>query len=333
MSRQRLEQRVLALLRGSEEGYLSGEAMSRQLGVSRAAVWKAVQRLEEDGLTIQRRTNQGYRLVESGGGLTESAIRARLAPGDSRTLVVAEELGSTSDRLKELAAAGAEHGTAVAALRQTQGHGRRGRSFFSPPGGLYLSVLLRPEAEIRQLMSLTALTAVAVRRAVEEESGLAPEIKWTNDLVAGGRKLCGISTELSVEAETGRVAYAVIGIGINAAVAAFPPELRDMATSLQLETGRPPELSRLAAAVLRQTDRIWPQGLGPERTEWLREYRDHCLTLGKEVLLVRGEQRRRAVALDLTEDAALVVRYEDGSQGIIDSGEVSVRGLYGYVDP
>ncbi len=333
MSKRDLKQQVLGLLTGAGEQFLSGEAMSRTLGVSRTAVWKAVQSLEEEGFTVQRRTNRGYRLAGLGETLSESAVRARLAPGDSRRLLVLEETDSTNTRLKALALEGAPHGTAVLALRQTGGRGRRGRAFFSPPGGLYLSVLLRPEAEVRELMALTALTAVAVRRAVREETGLEAEIKWTNDLVAGNRKLCGIGTELSLEGETGRVQFAVVGIGINAATREFPPELRETATSLWLETGSAPALADLAAAVLRQMDRVWPDALGPERQDWLREYQAHCLTLGKDVLLVRGRERRRGHALGLTEDAALRVRFEDGSEGVVDSGEVSVRGLYGYVDP
>ena len=256
----------------------------------------------------------------------EDAIRALLGPEDTRPMVVYEETDSTNVRLKELALQGAPQGTVAAALRQTGGRGRRGRSFWSPPGGLYLSLLLRPERNIRELMTLTAFSAVAVRRAILRATGLDTGIKWTNDLVAGGRKLCGIATELNVAAD-GQVRFAVIGVGVNVNTRDFPEELREVATSVFRETGSEASLAELAAAEIRELSAF------PGEPGWLKEYEDHCLTLGRDVMLVRGEERRRGHALGLTEDAALRVRFEDGTLGVVESGEVSVRGLCGYVDP
>lgn len=213
--------RVLALLLAQGEEFLSGQEMSRRLGVSRAAVWKAVQALQEEGFQVESRTNRGYRIVGKPDALSESALRAQLPAGDGRKLVVLREVDSTNLEARRLALEGAPHRTAVVALSQTAGRGRRERSFFSPPGSLYLSLLLRPEQSPQELMVLTAFTAVAVRRAILAVTGLGVQIKWTNDLVLSGKKLCGIGTEVSLEGETGRVQYAVVGIGINTNVSEF----------------------------------------------------------------------------------------------------------------
>lgn len=328
-----LKQQVLSLLRDAGDDFVSGESMSGGLGVTRASVWKAVQALETDGFTIESRTRKGYRLTGWPQGLTEETLRVRLPRGDQRPLKVLEQVDSTNLEARRLAMAGAPQGTVVAALAQSCGRGRMGRSFFSPPGGLYLTMLLRPERPARDLMALTALTGVAVRRAIAAVTGLQPEIKWTNDLVCGRKKLCGIGTELSLEGESGQVQFAVVGVGINVHTAAFPAPLEDTATSLLLETGREISLADLAAEEIRQLDALCQEGLNGEKAQWMEEYAAHCMTLGKQVLLNRGGVLRRGVALRLTEDAGLWVRFDDGGEELVDSGEVSVRGLYGYVDP
>lgn len=249
-------------------------------------------------------------------------------------LTVLDTVDSTNTRLKQLAAAGAPEGTAVLADCQLQGRGRRGRDFTSPRGaGIYLSVLLRPEAPPRQLMCLTALTAVAAGRAVAECAGVQPGIKWVNDLVLGSRKICGILTELSVSGTRGLTDYAVVGVGINCSQRRedFPPPLRQMAGSIASETGRPVCRSALAAALVRQLAELRRVLLTGERARWLEEYRQNCVTLGKAVQLVRGDEIRAATALDIDENAALLVRRDDGSLETVNAGEVSVRGYYGYL--
>ena len=188
---------VLALLRQDE--YISGEEISRQLGVSRAAVWKAVRALRAEGCRIDSVPNRGYCLRPAG------RLNAALLQAAPWSVVVPEEVDSTNNVAKQLGTQGAPHGTVVVTERQTGGRGRLGRSFVSPPGGVYLSVLLRPELPLERLMHLTALAAVATRRAIDDCCGLTPDIKWMNDLLWQDKKLCGILTELSCEAESGRL--------------------------------------------------------------------------------------------------------------------------------
>lgn len=241
-------------------------------------------------------------------------------------------IGSTNDLLRELARQGAPHGTAVLAGHQTNGHGRRGRSFHSPEGlGIYLSLLLRPGCSPLELMHLTCATAVAMCDAVEAAAGIRPGIKWTNDLVVGRKKLGGILTELSLT-PSGNVDYAIIGIGINCSQREpdFPEEIRSIACSLEMVTGRKTDSPLLASAMLEQLERM-AAGLLSEKEAVLERYRADCITLGQEISLVRGEEVRYGRAVSVDDQGALVVDFSDGTREAVNSGEVSVRGMYGYV--
>jgi len=241
-------------------------------------------------------------------------------------------LGSTNDLLKTLARQGAPHGTAILAGHQTGGHGRLGRSFHSPEGmGVYLSFLIRPDCAPTALMHLTCATAVAMCEAVEAACGLRPGIKWTNDLVYGRRKLGGILTELGLSSQ-GTADYAIIGIGINCRQTEqdFPEELRAMAGSLDTITGEKNDPARLAAAMLESLHRM-DTGLLTQKSAILEAYRRDCVTLGQEISVVRGNDIRHGTALSVDVEGALIVRFTDGSIQAVNSGEVSIRGMYGYV--
>ncbi len=241
-----------------------------------------------------------------------------------------DSIGSTNTYAKELAAQGAPHGTVIVADHQTGGRGRMGRSFHSPEGqGIYLSVLLRPACKPEALMHLTCAAAVAMCSAVEAACGITPGIKWTNDLVVGRRKLGGILTELSVDTKTGLVSYAVVGVGINCSQSAgdFPPEIARIATSLRQETGRDVDRNALAAAMVRA---LLTMALFSKEA-MLDSYRKNCITLGQPVSIVRGDELRYGTALDIDSDGGLVVRLSDGAVHTVSSGEVSVRGMYGYI--
>ena len=242
------------------------------------------------------------------------------------------ETDSTNDCLKKLAAEGASHGTVVLSDHQTVGHGRRGRSFLSPPGvGLYLSILLRPACPPTRLMHLTCAAGVAMCDAVEKSVGFRPGIKWTNDLVFEKRKLGGILTELRLNPQ-GLVDYAIVGIGINCCQSPqdFPPEIREIAGSLSMAAGQTVDRFRVAAAEL---DALYAmsRGLLTRQEAMLEQYRKDCITIGQEISLVRGEEVRHGKALDVDDAGALVVLFPDGHTEAINSGEVSVRGMYGYV--
>ena len=247
------------------------------------------------------------------------------------TLYWYEQTDSTNTQAKALAKNGAPHGTVLIAGAQTGGRGRMGRSFASPNGGVYLSVLLRPNCPPEKLMHLTCATAVAGCRAVEKACGFSPSIKWTNDLVVGKRKLGGILTELGLNGN-GLVDYAIVGVGINCCQKAedFPPEIRDIATSIQVVSENACSVAKLAASL---TEALWEmdKGLLSQKAEIMDAYRKKCITLGNEISVVSGESVSHGTALDLDEDGGLLVRFTDGSEKIVASGEVSVRGMYGYL--
>lgn len=240
-------------------------------------------------------------------------------------------IGSTNDQLKTWAAEGAPQGTVLLAGAQTGGRGRLGRSFHSPAGtGVYLSMLLRPDCAPDQLMHLTCAVADAMVTAVEEAAGFRPGIKWTNDLVYGKRKLGGILTELGLGGT--RLNYVIIGVGINCLQTPedFPPELRDMAGSLSMIAGHPVSPARLAAAMMKALHTM-SGTLLTDKNAMLQRYRRDCITLGTEVSLVRGEEIRHGKALDIDGDGGLLVEFAPGQVETVSSGEISVRGMYGYV--
>lgn len=242
------------------------------------------------------------------------------------------ETDSTNTQLKRLARDGAPEGTALVSGHQTVGRGRKGRSFYSPEGmGIYLSILLRPKCEAADLMHLTCATGVAMCDAMESITGVRPGIKWTNDLVFGKRKLGGILTELGFTPQ-GKLDYAVIGIGINCRQQPqdFPPEIRDMAGSLAMMTGKEIDRAQVAAAMLDSLFQMNETLLTGKEAMFTR-YRKDCITLGHPVSLVRGEEVRHAYAQDVDENGALVVCCPDGHLEAVNSGEVSVRGMYGYL--
>lgn len=238
---------------------------------------------------------------------------------------------STNETLKRLAKDGAREGQIVVADAQSAGKGRRGRSFASPKGkGIYFSYLLRPTRMTPELSTLTARTAVAVQRAIQTVCGVRTGIKWVNDLVLHGKKVCGILTEMSVE--DGKIQYVIIGIGINVneETIDFPEELREIATSLSMELGKTFSREKLIGEMVRELDKMWYE-MEISQAEYLEAYRNACMTIGKEVWVIAGESRRKAKALQVNEDYSLEVEYEDGSRESLNSGEVSVRGMEGYV--
>lgn len=238
---------------------------------------------------------------------------------------------STNDLAKRLADDGAPHGTVIIAGQQTRGRGRMGRIFQSPGNmGIYLSVILRPNCTADKLMHLTCATGVAMCDAVETATGYRPGIKWINDLVAESKKLGGILTELALE-PGGVVRYAVVGIGINChqTAADFPAELEKIAVSLDTVTGKQTDRSALAAAIIAQLE-IMSHTLLTDKKEIMDQYRHDCVTLGREISVIRNEQAVPATAIGLDDDGALLVRYADGSCAQVATGEVSVRGLFGY---
>ncbi len=262
-------------------------------------------------------------------------ILSLLPPGHpwGQSLICLDTVDSTNSFAKGLARSGAPEGTVVLAAQQTGGRGRLGRSFASPKNlGLYFSLILRPECKPEALMHLTCAVGVAAARAVKLAAGLEPGIKWTNDLVCGKRKLGGILTELSVDPKTGLVEFAVIGIGINCLqnFSDFPPELQSIACSVLTESGVTCSPARLAACLMETLFNMNAQLL-THRDAILSAFRANCITLGREISILCGEEIRHATATDVDTQGGLIVEFPDGNRETITSGEVSIRGMYGYV--
>jgi BirA family biotin operon repressor/biotin-[acetyl-CoA-carboxylase] ligase len=328
------KQKVLSLLRGAKGTFISGEAMSQQLGISRAAVWKAIEGLRQEGYEINSVTRKGYQLAASPNRLTEGEILPYLRSQATREkLICLEQVDSTNNYAKKLAMEGGLDSTPIVANEQTGGRGRLGRSFQSPKdAGVYLTLLYRPKIPPMEAVNLTAYVAVAICQGIEAACGVRPGIKWTNDIVLGGKKLAGILTEMSVEGESGALQYLITGIGVNVCQQRedFPEEIRDIATSLELELGHPVSRGKLAAELINALEEMYAQWQTGSGDYWQR-YRENCLTLGQEVRILRPGREQQAVAEDIDENFGLVVRYPDGRRETITSGEVSVRGLYGYL--
>ncbi len=264
----------------------------------------------------------------------QHAILSRLGPiaRVGKQLTCLDTCSSTNDLLKTMAEAGAEEGTVVVAGEQTRGKGRLGRSFTSAAGkGVYLSALLRPELPPETLLPLTGFTAEAMRRAVLRVSGATAGIKWVNDLLLNQKKICGILTESTFSAG-GRLKYLVVGVGLNVNYDRedFPEDLQTIAGSLKTELGRTFDLSGVTAAMIEALDALYTALLTGDTDPYLAAYRENCLTLHRDVLLLKNGETAPAHALDVDEALGLRVRFPDGRETVIRSGEASVRGLRGY---
>lgn len=322
-----MERDQVAALLAQSEGYLSGEEMSRALGVTRAAVWKEIEALRQAGWPIQSSTRKGYRLAGPPPALSAPYISARLGRDNlfSGKITVEPLVDSTNTRLKALAHS-APTGSALLAEEQSGGRGTHGRSFQSPKGdGLYLSVLIRPQVELADLLTLTGWVAVAAREGTARASGAPVEVKWLNDLYLNGRKLCGILTEFALLAESGEPDYVVTGMGVNMNQTAetFRAQgLEGIAASLAGE-GYPVEQNHLAVCLLEALDRL-VQDFPEKRSDYLERYRAHCLTLGRRVSFDGEGTLLTGAAAEVDDHFALVVDGDDGKRHVVSSGTVKM---------
>lgn len=322
---------ILKMLK-DREGYLSGQQLSEVLGVSRTAVWKAIQKLQEEGYKVEAVRNRGYRLLETADVINQAELESMLHTAwiGSR-LVYFNETDSTNIRARKLAEEGAPHGTLVVADSQTAGKGRRGRSWVSPKGtGVWMSMVLRPVMPPMSAAMLTLVSALAVVRGVREVSGLEVFIKWPNDAVINGRKICGILTEMSTEEET--IRYVVPGIGINVNTMDFPREMVSAATSLKQELGHEVRRSPVIAAVAEAFEIYYDIFLKTCDMSGLKEvYNERLANAGREVVVLDPRGEYEGTALGIDNEGSLLVQKKDKSVTAVISGEVSVRGIYGYV--
>lgn len=318
---------ILRAMREGGETGVSGAALAKQLGVSRAAVWNRVEELRKAGYDIEASPHHGYILRGTPDALHGDDLLSRL-PGVrslGRDIRVFTETTSTNDIVEKLARDGVSEGIVVFAESQTKGRGRMGRQWLSPPGkGLWFSVLLRPQLSPTSATQLTVLSAVAVVRAIERETGLKPEIKWPNDVMFGHRKVAGILVEISAELD--RIRHAVLGIGIDVNVdpSEFPPDVAEVATSLRSEAGHLFNRAGVATSVLRELDYLYQRLKDGDFHEIGDEWMRRCSTLGRMLTIRIGNRvvAGRAEALD--EEGALLVRTQFGNIERVIGGDVTL---------
>lgn len=320
------KEKLLALLEDSKGTFFSGEEIARTLQVSRAAVWKAVNALREDGYTIDAATNKGYRLSPDSDILSPQGIRRFLKPEyRDLDLTVLPTAPSTNALVREKANQGRPEGCIIIACEQTDGRGRYGRQFFSPvDSGVYLSLLLRPTAySPQQATCLTAAAAAAMCQAIEAVTGQQPGIKWVNDIFLHGKKVCGILTEAAVGLETGTLNYMVLGAGLNLYPPAegFPEEIQSIAGSV-LERSCPEAKNRLVGEFL---NRFWDFYSHPECRAYLEDYRARSLAIGRNVTVLSAGKAVSAYAYGIDDDFRLLVRYENGDTEALSYGEIRIQ--------
>lgn len=316
---------LLSLLRAAGDDSVSGEVLAARLGISRAAVWAHIRELRSLGYDIAASPHLGYCLLSAPDLLHADDLLSRLGESQviGREIQVFRETTSTSDVVEKLARDGVAEGAVVFAESQTRGRGRLGRRWLSPPGaGLWFSVLLRPTCRPAEMTRLTIAAAVAVARAVRQQTGLEPEVKWPNDLLLRGRKFAGILTELSGEQD--RVRHAVLGIGVDVNLTAtnLPADLRRQTTSLRLELGRPVLRAELAVALLRELDVVYGRLSAGQFEQVADEWESACTTLGREIEVAVGDRRLKGRAEALDQDGSLLLRTRYGRIERVTGGDV-----------
>ncbi len=325
-----MKTKILTALREAGD-YISGQQLCEQLGVSRTAVWKVIKQLREAGYQIVSVQNKGYKLVEAPDILSEEELKSlrktRWAGVETRYYPV---LDSTNIKAGQLAQEGYPHGTLVVADRQEAGRGRRGKGWSSPSGlNVYMTLMLKPKIAIGNASMLTLVAALAVAQAIRRQAQLEAGIKWPNDIVLSGKKVCGILTELSVQIDY--IDHLVIGIGINVHNESFPEEIAQTATSLFLETGRHFSRAKVIEDVLEYFEQYYDVYLKTQDLSGLmEEYNAMLANRGKIVRVLDPKEPFEGVAIGIDERGELLVNSEGEVRKVI-SGEVSVRGIYGYV--
>lgn len=320
-----MREAVLRILQQHTEQYISGEDISRQLQITRAAVWKHIRALREDGFVIDSAPRKGYRLVQEGNTLHAAQIMAHLATQTlGRTLHLLQSAPSTNLVAKELAAQGCPHGTAVVAEEQTEGRGRLGRGWSNAPGlDICLSLVLRPSMETKDAPRFTLGTALGVAR-LAEGCGLPASIKWPNDVQTGGRKICGILLELSGNMD--RLDAIIVGLGLNVNTTAFPAAFEMRATSLAKQLGHPLSRAKVLADLLNILESIYSACADDAAFPGvLEQYRGLCGTIGQQIEVhgLRGSLCGTAEGIDPI--GQLLLRTEDGALHALSAGDVSLR--------
>ncbi|NMA87125.1 MAG: biotin--[acetyl-CoA-carboxylase] ligase [Tissierellia bacterium] len=328
-----MKNEILKILKKNTDYFISGESISEDFNVSRSAVWKHINTLREEGYEIESQSRRGYKLINSPDILTYEEIEEYLKTEFiGRNIQYFESLSSTNIKAKEIAMEMPE-GSIIISEEQTNGKGRLGRDWTSPKGkGIWMSIILKPDLEPTEVAKLTLIGAAAVHQGLEE-MGINSKIKWPNDIIIENKKVCGILTEMSCELNI--INYCIMGIGINVNLETedFSEELKEKATSLRIIRGEEINRKILLANILNHFEKLYiPFRYIGDISKSIKISRENSILIGKDIRIIRGDTEKVGKALDIDEEGQLVVEMENGNIEKVYSGEVSVRGMKGYVD-
>jgi len=326
-----MKEEILRLLR-SADGYISGQELCNRFGVSRTAVWKAINQLKEAGYEIEAQQNKGYRLMAAPDLMTEAEIKSLMhTEWVAKEVLYFDTIDSTNTKAQELAEKGYPSGTLVVADKQESGKGRRGRSWVSPSGtGIFMTLMIKPDINPNNASMLTLVAALAVAKAITSVTGEKAMIKWPNDIVVNGKKVCGILTEMNAQFDY--INHIVVGIGINVHNESFPEEISQMASSLMIEAGgKRFHRAQIIAETMSYFEQYYDTFLKTQDLSALvREYDELLVNRNKSVRVLDPKEPFDGKAMGITPKGELIVDTWE-SRKLVSSGEVSVRGIYGYV--
>lgn len=317
---------LLRHLREEQGNWISGEDLSGRMAISRSAVWKQVSRLRQEGYLIRSSSKKGYLFLEVPEMLLPAEIREGIETNvfGRKEIVYFTELESTNRKAKEMAAQGASEGTLVVAETQTRGRGRIGRSWYSPfQAGIYASLILRPKLPPNETPKITLVTGVSVAEALLAVTSLRPDIKWPNDILVRGRKICGILTETSTEMDA--IDFVVVGVGINVNTREFPDDLKEIATSVYLETGKTFDRVMLLQEFLLQFERLYATFLHSGFESIGKRWGELSILLGKDVTVHMIDRTCKGRVMKLDRDGALIIRGKSGELEKIYSGDIHIH--------
>ncbi|MBU5676277.1 biotin--[acetyl-CoA-carboxylase] ligase [Alkaliphilus sp. MSJ-5] len=326
-----MRSKILEELYINKGNYISGEVLRTKLGVSRTAIWKHINALKEEGYNIETIPRKGYMLLEMKDKLLPKEIEALISNNAiGQQIVYFDSIDSTNSYAKKEANK-LKDGTVILSEEQLLGRGRRGRNWSSPKGtGIWMSLVLKPNIPPTEGVKMTQIAAAAVCKSIRELTGLNALIKWPNDIVINGKKICGILTEMA--GELNEVNYIIVGIGINVNTDGFSCELKEKATSLFIEGGKKIDRRELVVNILKNFEalyNIYIKDLNLDET--LVIVKNYSAILGKEIKIIQGNLEKKARAIDINNEGLLLVQMDDGSKELISSGEVSIRGENGYI--
>lgn len=326
-----MRKKILDELYNNKGNHVSGEILRTKLGVSRTAIWKHINALKEEGYRIETTPRKGYMLLEMEDKLLPKEIEILLDENTiGKQIIHFDSIDSTNTYAKKEANELID-GTIVLSEEQIKGRGRRGRDWSSPKGtGIWMSLVLKPNIPPTEGVKMTQIAAAAVCKSIRELTNLDALIKWPNDIVINGKKVCGILTEMA--GELNEIRYIVVGIGINVNVDKFPDGLNNLATSLLIEGGKKIDRRKLVVNILKNFERLYNIYLNDFNLhETLNIIKNYSAVLGKEIRIIHGNLEKKAKAIDIDKEGLLLVEMEDGNKELISSGEVSIRGKNGYI--